>query len=215
MKKDIDIEGLKKMIRETEKYLGTLNSSGIPYSQSRPTFTSIPKWHVLANEINEIERQEKKSRKVYSLTQSYITQNARNPRLPVPQTFSTTPEISHLFYAAPKGLPKLQPFPEVIYPYRCWVVYGYISALETLRSEYSDVSHFIYDVKVLGQLKGFGLQEYNPDVSLSYMWGNQAYPTISIGRLSNLLAPDQAEYEQGVNDYYHLIMDEINQDVEP
>ena len=214
MKKDIDIEGLKKMIRETEKYLGTLNSSGIPYSQSRPTFTSIPKWHVLANEINEIERQEKKSRKVYSLTQSYITQNARNPRLPVPQTMDTTPDFGYLFYAAPKGRLNLQPFPEVIYPYTCWVVFGYITALETMRSEYEEIVQFTDVLKVLGQLKGFGLQEYNPDVSLSYMWGNQAYPTASIGRLSNLLAPDQAEYEQGVNDYYHIIM-EINQDMEP
>ncbi len=217
MKKDIDIDAIRKRVKETPGLIESLNSSQSQKDMQPQGAALPPKWHLLANEVMDLQKRAKESRKVYSLTQNVIAQNARNPRLPVLPTTNLT--WGHLFYTVLNGLDyrtggkiRLEPFPSAIYPYNCWHIYGRVSALETLWPEYGNFNLMQSDLAaVYGDIRAFYMPEYNPDVSLSYVWGNVAYSTTRLGRLKTNYLPNRMEYEQGEADYI-AIMDEEQYD---
>ena len=61
-------------------------------------------------------------------------------------------------------------------------------------------------------LMAFELGEYNPDVSLSYIWGNNAYPNKRMGSLPLSYVPEPIKFEAGELDD-SSIMYELSQDL--
>ena len=56
------------------------------------------------------------------------------------------------------------------------------------------------------------IPEYNPAVSLSYIWGNKGYTLKRIGSLSHAYNPEPKEYVQGEKDN-DAVMIELSQDL--
>ena len=61
-------------------------------------------------------------------------------------------------------------------------------------------------------LIGLKIPEYNPAVSLSYIWGNNSYSLKRVGDLSHGYNPEPKEYEQGEKDHAASIL-ELSQDL--
>ncbi len=139
-----------------------------------------------------------KSHRVYSLTQEHMAQNSRLPHLPV------LPGFSQLLYTYWESRPNLalQPFPSIIYPRICWWLYGHEDSLPYFPSTFDTEEVFLEHMTDFRQsVVAFRIQEFNPDVSLSYVWGNDEYTTNRYGNsMGGIQIPDTQAYNLGYAD---------------